>query len=489
MITETNQACDLVIFGTKGDLARRKLLPALYKLEKSQKIHPDTRIIGAGRADWNTEDYIKVVKKAIKNFLNEKVDQNIWKKLSARLNFFNIDVFKDLYFLELKKILNAKKNIFIYYCAVPPNTFNAIFKGLGKVNLNSLPSRIIIEKPLGVSLETSKKINKQISKYFLESQIFRIDHYLGKESILNLLALRFSNSFFFHSWNNKIIDHIQITVSEEVGIENRWNYFDQMGQTRDMVQNHLLQILTIVSMDQPKNITPEDIRQEKLKILRSLKKIDLNEINVKTARGQYTSGIINGKTVPAYTEENGANKDSKTETFISIRVDIDNDRWFGVPFYLRTGKRLASKYSEIVIVFKKMSKNLFQKFNENLSPNKLIIRLEPNEGIKIEFLNKVPGLNKEYELKSDKMECKYPNNTKNFVDAYERLLFESMRGIQSLFVCRDEVEEAWKWIDPIINAWKKTTTSTVQLYKSGTWGPKNSDSLIMRDGRFWETFN
>jgi glucose-6-phosphate 1-dehydrogenase len=248
-----------------------------------------------------------------------------------------------------------------------------------------------------------------------------------------------------------------------------------MGQTRDMVQNHLLQILTIVSMDQPKNITPEDIRQEKLKILRSLKKIDLNEINVKTARGQYTSGIINGKTVPAYTEENGANKDSKTETFISIRVDIDNDRWFGVPFYLRTGKRLASKYSEIVIVFKKMSK--------------LIIRLEPNEGIKIEFLNKVPGLNKEYELKSDKMECKYPNNTKNFVDAYERLLFESMRGIQSLFVCRDEVEEAWKWIDPIINAWKKTTTSTVQLYKSGTWGPKNSDSLIMRDGRFWETFN
>ena len=490
MIIETNQACDLVIFGTKGDLARRKLLPALYKLEKSQKIHPDTRIIGTGRADWNTEDYIQIVKKAIKMFLNEKIDEKIWKKLRSRLNFFYIDVFQDLHFLELKNILNQKKNIIIYYCAVPSNTFNAIFTGLGKVNLNSFPSRIIIEKPLGISLETSKKINNQIAKYFLESQIFRIDHYLGKESILNLLALRFSNSFFFHSWNNKIIDHIQITVSEEVGIENRWNYFDQMGQTRDMVQNHLLQILTIVSMDKPKNITPEGIRDEKLKILRSLKKIDLHEIHIKTARGQYTSGIINGKKVPSYIEENGANKNSKTETFVSIKVDINNDQWFGVPFYLRTGKRLAYKYSEIVIVFKKISKNLFQEFNRNLSPNKLIIRLEPNESIKIYFLNKVPGLSKEYKLKSDKMEFDFNiNNTKNFVDAYERLLFESMRGIQSLFVCREEVEEAWKWIDPIINGWKKTNINTVQLYKSGTWGPKSSDEIIMRDGRFWETFN
>lgn len=489
MIIETNQACDLVIFGTKGDLARRKLLPALYKLEKYQKIHPNTRIIGAGRADWNKEDYIKVVKKSIKFFLHEKIDENIWKKLILRLNFFNIDVYKDHDFSRLKKILNEKKNIIIYYCAVPPNTFNAIFTGLGKVNLNSPPSRIIIEKPLGVSLETSKKINNQISNYFLESQIFRIDHYLGKESILNLLALRFSNSFFFHNWNNKIIDHIQITVSEEVGIENRWNYFDQMGQTRDMVQNHLLQILTIIAMDPPKKNTPEDIRYEKLKILRALKKIDKKEINIKTARGQYSSGFINGEKVPSYIQENGANKNSKTETFVSIKVDINNDRWFGVPFYLRTGKRLAYKYSEIVIVFKTISKNLFQEFNKDLSPNKLIIRLEPKESIKIEFLKKVPGIGKEYELKSDKMECNYFNYSKNFVDAYERLLFESMRGVQSLFVCRDEVEEAWKWIDPIINAWEKTDTNNIQLYTSGTWGPKNSDEIIMRDGRSWETFN
>jgi len=489
MFIETNQACDLVIFGTKGDLARRKLLPALYKLEKSKKIHPNTRIIGAGRADWNTKDYIKVARKSIKDFVKEKIDENTWKRFSIRLFFFNIDVFKNLHFLELKKILNEKKNIAIYYCAVPPNAFNAIFEGLGKVNLNSLSSRIIIEKPLGISLETSQKINNQISKYFLESQIFRIDHYLGKESILNLFAFRFSNSFFFHNWDKKIIDHIQITISEEVGIENRWNYFDAMGQTRDMVQNHILQILTIIAMDQPKNITPESIRNEKLNILRSLKKINTNEIYIKTARGQYDSGIINGIKVPSYTKEYGANKKSKTETFVSIKVDIDNDRWFGVPFYLRTGKRLAYKYSEIVIVFKKITKNLFENCNKNFSPNKLIIRLEPNENIRIEFLKKEPGLSKEYKLKEDKIQSDcFNNNYKNSIDAYERLLFESMRGIQSLFVSRDEVEEAWKWIDPIINAWKKTDLKNLQLYKSGTWGPKSSDTMIMRDGRAWQIF-
>ncbi|CAL4323171.1 glucose-6-phosphate dehydrogenase [Buchnera aphidicola] len=490
MITDNNQACDLVIFGTKGDLAKRKLLPALYKLEKYQKIHPNTRIIGAGRADWNTEEYIKITKKAIKLFLNEKFDENIWKKLSLRLIFVNIDVFKDCYFLNLKKILDQKKNIIIYYCAVPPNTFNAIFKGLGKVNLNTLSSRIIIEKPLGICLETSKKINNQISKYFSESQIFRIDHYLGKEAILNLLALRFANSLFFHNWNQKIIDHIQITVSESVGIENRWNYFDQMGQTRDMIQNHLLQILTIIAMDQPKSITTEDIRYEKIKILQSLKKIDINKISNTIARGQYISGIINGKKVPAYREEYGANKNSQTETFISMKVQINNDRWCCVPFYLRTGKRLEKKYSEIVIVFKKIEKSLFEEFNNNLSPNKLIIRLEPNPNIKFEFINKVPGLNKEYKLESNKMEYSYFDLKNNYlIDAYERLLFESMRGIQSLFVSRYEVEEAWKWIDPIIYAYQKTNINTLQFYNAGTWGPKNSDMIIMQDNRSWEKFN
>ncbi|CAL4326383.1 glucose-6-phosphate dehydrogenase [Buchnera aphidicola] len=491
MIIKINQACDLVIFGAKGDLAKRKLLPSLYKLEKSKKIHENTRIIGAGRANWNTQEYISMVKTAIKTFLNEEIKDVVWKKFSSRLYFCNIDVCEGLHFLRLKKILEQKKNIVIYYCAVPPNTLNAIFKGLGDTNLNVLPARIVLEKPLGICLKTSKKINNQISKYFLESQIFRIDHYLGKESILNLIALRFANSFFFNNWNNQTIDHIQITVSEEVGIEGRWNYFDEMGQMRDMVQNHLLQILTIIAMDQPDSITSENIRHKKLNILRALSRIDVNNINVKTVRGQYDSGIIKGKKVPAYIEEQGANKNSQTETFVAIQANINNKKWLGVPFYLRTGKRLAYKYSEIVIVFKKIPTNLFQNSHLEMFQNKLIIRLEPNESIKFNFFNKIPGLDQEYKLESSELKYNYfdRKKPKKSIDAYERLLLESMRGIQSLFVCRDEVEEAWRWIDPIINAWKQNDSSTIQLYMSGTWGPQSSNLLLTRDNRVWHKYN
>ncbi|MCU4136908.1 glucose-6-phosphate dehydrogenase [Buchnera aphidicola (Sitobion miscanthi)] len=491
MSIEINQACDLVIFGAKGDLTKRKLLPALYKLEKSKKIHKYTRIIASGRADWSTQDYIKIVKTAIKNFLNEEIDDFIWKKLSSRIYFCNVDVYKLLHFFRLKEILDQKKNITIYYCAVPPNTLNSIFIGLGNANLNSISSRIVLEKPLGTCLKTSKIINNQISKYFLESQIFRIDHYLGKESILNLLALRFANSFFFHNWNNTAIDHIQITVSEEVGIEGRWNYFDTMGQMKDMVQNHLLQILTILAMDQPKDITAENIRHEKVKILRALNPIDIKNINKKTVRGQYCSGLIKGVKVPSYLEEYGANKTSATETFVAIKASLNNKKWSGVPFYLRTGKRLAHKYSEIVVFFKKMPTNLFQNSNKELLQNKLVIRLEPHSNIKFEFLNKTLGLEEEYKLEHSQLKSSnfYEKNSKNSIDAYERLLFESMRGIQSLFVCRDEVEEAWKWIDPIIDAWKNSQNNTPQLYMSGTWGPKDADLLLLRDNRYWYKFN
>lgn len=487
MIIDIQKACDLVIFGTKGDLSRKKLLPALYKLEKYNKLHQNTRIIGVGRADWNKKDYIKIVRKTIKNFLYEEVNNEILKKFVARLFFCNLDVYEKLHFLKLKEILHQTKNIVIYYCAVPPEAFYAIFKGLSDINLNTFPSRIILEKPLGICLETSKKINDQIAKYFLESQIFRIDHYLGKESILNLTALRFSNLFFFNSWNNKIIDHIQITVSEEVGIEDRWNYFDHMGQMRDMVQNHLLQILTIIAMNEPKSLASKNIQYEKIKVLRALERIDINNIEINTVRGQYSSGMIAGKTVPSYIDENNASKNSQTETFVALKININTKRWSGVPFYLRTGKRLVKKCSEVVIVFKKMPFNLFKSSRLKQCQNQLIIRLEPNENIKINFFNKIPGLEQEYELEKSEMKCNYFKKTqlKDSISAYERLLLESMRGIQSLFVSRNEVEEAWKWIDPILDAWKKIKTDTLQFYTSGTWGPKNSDLLLARDGRVW----
>ncbi|WP_425619517.1 glucose-6-phosphate dehydrogenase [Buchnera aphidicola] len=490
MTTEKNQACDLVIFGAKGDLTKRKLLPALYKLEKLRKLHKSTRIIATGRANWNTEDYIKIIKKSIKTFLKEDIQDHIWTQFSSRIFFHNINVYEMLHFEKLKKILVKQNNIIIYYCATPPETLNAIFLGLGNTHLNFPSSRIILEKPLGVSLKTSQIINNQISKYFSEKQIFRIDHYLGKESILNLFSLRFANSLLFHTWNNTIIDHIQITVSEEVGIEDRWNYFDKIGQTRDMVQNHLLQLLTIITMDQPKNIQSENIRNEKVKILRSLNPINLDNINQFTVRGQYSSGVIREKKVPSYLKENGANKYSQTETFVAMQINLNHEKWLGVPFYLRTGKRLAHKYSEIVIVFKKNPINLFIDSNIELLSNKLIIRLEPNANIQYDILNKTPSLQNKYKLEILTLKSNNINqeNSKNLIDAYERLLLESMRGIQALFVSRDEVEESWKWIDSILDGWKNIKNDNLQLYKAGSWGPKNANILLSYNNHTWHKF-
>lgn len=475
------QACDLVIFGTKGDLARRKLLPSLYQLEKYNKIHKNSRIIGVGRANWDKKTYINIVYDALKTFMKEKIDTVLLNRLSNRLYFCNIDVNDTLSFKKLKKFLDQKNRITINYFAMPPNTFGIISQGLGFAKLNSKHSRIIIEKPLGYSLKTFLDINHQISKFFKESQIFRIDHYLGKETILNLLSLRFSNSFFFNNWNNNTIDHVQITASENVGIEGRWGYFNEIGQMRDMVQNHILQILTIIAMSPPDNLSSDNIRNEKVKILRSLRRINCCNVYKKTVRGQYTAGYINNKKVPGYLEENGAIINSNTETYVAIKANIDNWRWYGVPFYLRTGKRLPYKFSEVIICFKKPIINLFP---ENLINNKLIIRLQPNEGIKLQMLNKIPDINSEYKLKIVNLNFKYSKTFKNAVlfDAYERLLLESMTGSQSLFVRYDEVEEAWRWTDSIIHAWKKTDTP-LQKYQAGTWGPQ--DALKINNGYNW----
>ncbi|MDN6550405.1 MAG: glucose-6-phosphate dehydrogenase, partial [Enterobacterales bacterium] len=331
-VTSTAQACDLVIFGAKGDLARRKLLPSLYQLEKAGHIHPDTRIIGVGRADWDKDAYTKVVREALDTFLKEKVDEELWATLSARLDFCNLDVNDTQHFKNLAKMLDQKKRVTINYFAMPPSTFGAICQGLGASGLNKDPSRIVMEKPLGTDLESSRAINNQVAEFFDESQVYRIDHYLGKETVLNLLALRFANSLFANNWDNSMIDSVQITVAEEVGIEGRWGYFDKAGQMRDMIQNHLLQILTMIAMSPPADLSTDRIRDEKVKVLRSLRRINHSNVRDTTVRGQYTAGFVQGKKVPGYLEEEGANKTSNTETFVSIRVDIDNWRWAGVPF-------------------------------------------------------------------------------------------------------------------------------------------------------------
>lgn len=478
--TSTCQACDLVIFGAKGDLARRKLLPSLYQLEKSACIHPDTRIIGVARASWNKKAYTEAMKSSLSIFMQDNLDDKIWAALSARFDFCNLDVNDSKSFLKLACMLDQKHNTTINYFAVPPSIFGAICQGLGRAKLNHEPTRLVIEKPLGTDLKSCCLINEQIAEYFNESQVYRIDHYLGKETVLNLLALRFANSLFAANWDNRTIDAVQITVAEEVGIEGRWGYFDQTGQMRDMVQNHLLQILTMIAMPPPVDLSADRIRDEKVKVLRSLRRIDQSNIHETTVRGQYTSGFVQGKKVPGYLEEEGANKSSKTETFVSIRVNIDNWQWAGVPFYIHTGKRMSIKCSEVVVYFKKPPLNLFSGGCHKLPQNKLTIRLQPDEGLAIEVLNKVPGLDHEHSLQSTKLNLKFSEifNQTYVADAYERLLLESMRGIQALFVRRDEVEEAWKWVDTIINAWQ-ALKETPEPYQAGTWGPRGVRTSII----------
>lgn len=488
-VIQTTQVCDLVIFGAKGDLARRKLLPSLYQLEKANQIHQATRIIGVGRAEWNKEAYTKIVRGALETFMKEKINEVIWEKLSKRLDFCNLDVHDTSHFSKLGNILDQKNRVTINYFAMPPSTFGAICEGLGAAKLNGKPSRVVMEKPLGTSLETSKEINNSVGKFFEESQVFRIDHYLGKETVLNLLALRFANSIFINNWDNSTIDHVQITVAEEVGIEGRWGYFDKAGQMRDMVQNHLLQILTMIAMSPPFDLSADAIRDEKVKVLRSLRRINQINVREKTVRGQYITGFVQGKKVPGYLEEEGANKQSATETFVAIRVDIDNWRWAGVPFYLRTGKRLTTKCSEIVVYFKNPEMNLFKDSYDELPQNKLTIRLQPDEGVAIEILNKVPGLDHKHKLQTTKLDLSYSEtfNQSHLADAYERLLLENMRGIQALFVRRDEVEAAWNWVDSIIDAWN-SDTSSLKPYQAGTWGPVASVAMINRDGHSWNEF-
>ncbi|MGL5169250.1 glucose-6-phosphate dehydrogenase [Edwardsiella tarda] len=488
-VTSTAQACDLVIFGAKGDLARRKLLPSLYQLEKAGHIHPETRIIGVGRAEWDAEAYREVVREALDTFLKERLDEALWQRLSARLDFCNLDVNDTDHFQRLAKMVDPQQRVTLNYFAMPPSTFGAICQGLGHAGMNRQPSRIVMEKPLGTDLASSRAINDQVARYFDENQVYRIDHYLGKETVLNLLALRFANALFANNWDNSMIDHVQITVAEEVGIEGRWGYFDQAGQMRDMVQNHLLQILTMIAMDPPADLSTDRIRDEKVKVLRSLRRIDHSNVRETTVRGQYTAGFVQGKKVPGYLEEEGANKSSNTETFIAIRADIDNWRWAGVPFYLRTGKRLPNKCSEVVVYFKNPPLNLFSDSYQALPQNKLTIRLQPDEGVQIDILNKVPGLEHKHRLQTTKLDLSFSDtfHQEHLADAYERLLLEAMRGIQALFVRRDEVEEAWKWVDSIMTAWADDNDAP-KPYQAGTLGPVSSVALITRDGRCWNEF-
>lgn len=479
-------ASEIVIFGALGDLSRRKLLPSLYQLEVAGLLGQDTRIIGVARNDITLEQFTEQIKEGLTSFISETLDSDVVTRLLTRLVYQQLD-FKDIKsYSALAQTLANKSSARVYYFSTPPAIYGDISEGLKSVKLINDHDRVVMEKPIGHCLESSKIINNQVSRYFNENQIYRIDHYLGKETVLNLLVLRFANSLFTNNWDRNSIDHVQITVAESVGIEGRWGFYDEAGQMRDMVQNHLLQVLSLLAMEPPADLSADSVRDEKLKVIKALKPITRQNVKEKTVRGQYADGYLNGIAVPGYTNEEGANKQSGTETFVAIKAEIDNWRWAGVPFYLRTGKRMPKKHSEIVVHFKQQPHNIFSESYADLPSNKLTIRLQPDEGVELEMMNKIPGIASQMQIHENKLDLSFSDAYDNLrvVDAYERLMLEVINGNQSLFVRRDEVEAAWQWADGIISAWQSTNEAP-KPYAAGSWGPVASISLIARDDRQW----
>jgi glucose-6-phosphate 1-dehydrogenase len=475
------------MFGAHGDLAKRKLIPSLYQLDKAELFGGDMQIIGVARQDQSGDDYIAQVRESLETFMKEEVDNNVWDRFVKRIKYVRVDMTDQEQYGELRDLIDARERVMVNYFAVPPSIYGDICLGLEAAGLVTEKTRVVLEKPIGTDLSSSKVINESVAKVFKEEQVYRIDHYLGKETVLNLLALRFANSIFTTNWDHNTIDHVQITVAEEVGIEGRWGYFDKSGQLRDMVQNHLLQILTLVAMEPPVKLDGDSIRNEKLKVLKGLRPITRDNVEEKTVRGQYTAGFLKDSQVPGYLEEENGNPQSSTETFVALRVDIDNWRWADVPFYLRTGKRMPRKQSEVIIYFKRLPHNIFKESYRKLPPNKLIIRLQPDEGIEIEVLNKVPGFGKGVNLQRTLLDLSFLEAFKEarIADAYEPLLLHALQGNQALFIRRDEVEQAWTWIDSIQDAWKALNDKP-KPYAAGTWGPDASVSLMASDGREWD---
>ena len=476
---------DCVVFGGSGDLAERKLLPALYHRQIEGQFLEPTRIIGASRSPLSTEEYRAFAREALKTHLKPgEFDEAEVEKFCKRLFYVSVDAKSEQGWDELKKLLDTGKDrVRAFYLAVAPSIFGAIAEKIRDHKLITDQTRIVVEKPIGRDLATALNLNDTIGKVFREEQIFRIDHYLGKETVQNLMALRFANALYEPLWNAQHIDHVQITVAEAVGLEGRAGYYDTAGALRDMVQNHILQLLCLVAMEVPSSISSESVRDEKLKVLRALKPITEANVEHMTVRGQYRAGASSGGPVKGYLDELEGGV-SNTETFVAIKAEIGNWRWAGVPFYIRTGKRLAARVSEIVITFKPIPHNIFDQAGGRISANQLIIRLQPDEGVKQSLMIKDPGPGG-MRLRGVSLDMSFAESfgVRN-PDAYERLLTDIIRSNQTLFMRRDEVEAAWQWIDPILKGWEETGQQ-VQGYTAGTWGPSHAIALIERDGRTW----
>jgi glucose-6-phosphate 1-dehydrogenase len=479
--TQSVEPFDLVIFGGTGDLAVRKLLPALFHRFLDGQIPASSRIVGVAREALDDDGYRAQLREALVGICDARqldvfLQQVFYRPLDAR---------KDEGWDDFAAFIGGQpEHIRVFYLSTSPELFVDICNRLGQYKLNEGASRVVLEKPIGRDLASANRINDAVGKVFSESQTFRIDHYLGKETVQNLLVLRFGNALFEPLWNAGHIDHVQITVAETLGVGHRGAYYDRAGALRDMVQNHMLQLLCMVAMEPPSSLAPDAVRDEKLKVLHSLKAIDDSNAAQLTVRGQYRAGVAEGASVAGYPEELGNSK-SNTETFVALKAEIANWRWAGVPFYLRTGKRLQARRTDIAIQFKTVPHNIFAADEPTLQANRLVIKLQPQESVILEILSKQPGL-EGVRLREVPLELSLPKDESGGRTriAYERLLIDALKGNTTLFVRRDEVEAAWSWIDGIQNSWR-STRQLVKPYPAGTWGPTAAIALTERHGHSW----
>ena len=487
MMQVKNPIQKFVLFGATGDLSQRMVWPSLYHLCREKLVPPTLTFVGSARNGMPNEEFRAFVERALrKHVLPDYLKEDALKDLLTRVTYAPFEAGDGTAkgTEALQKAL-AGNNRILYFMATSPKVYGATALSLAAAGLACEHCRFILEKPIGTDLASSIAINEAVGSVFHEDRVFRIDHYLGKEAVQNLLALRFANSLFEPLWNASSIDNVQITVAETVGLEGRTGYYDEAGALRDMVQNHVLQLMTLVAMEPPHLFEPNEVRNEKTKVLRSLRPITQATVAANTVRGQYTAGNVGGVAVPGYNEEKGAKGNSETETFVALRAEIDNWRWAGVPFYLRTGKRMQSRRTDIAIQFKTVPHNIFAADEPNLQANRLVIKLQPQESVVLEILSKQPAI-EGVRLREVPLELSLPKDESGGRTriAYERLLIDALKGNTTLFVRRDEVEAAWQWIDGIQTSWR-STRQLVKPYPAGTWGPTAAIALTERHGHSW----
>src|SRR4051812_21207773 len=488
------QPCSIIIFGATGDLTHRKLVPALYNLAADGELPPAIAVIGFARRPKSDDEFRKEMEEATRKFSRQGVRDEIWSTF-ARSLFYHQSEFGDAAgYISLAKRLDqidkerGTRGNRLFYFAAAPDQFDDILKHLKAAGLNHAAegswARVIVEKPFGTDLASARELNRIVSNSFAEDQTYRIDHFLGKETAQNILVLRFANAIFEPLWNTRYIDHVQITAAETLGVEGRAGYYDKSGALRDMVQNHLLQLLCLIAMEAPTDLAADSIRDEKVKVVRSLRRMAGEAVVENVVRGQYAGRAIYGKPGVAYRHEQGVDPKSNIETYVALRLRIDDWRWADVPVYLRVGKRLPKSGTEISVHFKKAPPVLFNKETITLDENVLVVRIQPDEGISLRMQAKIPGIS--LRIEPVKMDFHYGTSFgKPSPEAYERLLLDAMSGDATLFARRDEVEEAWAFIDPIEEEWKSQGSKGLYFYSAGSWGPDEADELLARDGRAW----